>query len=52
MIFESTLTEIRKHNACQITTFKCILCTEDKTEDWSKKEYPFKICNECKNEDL
>ena len=44
------LRKIRNYNSPQITSFKCIMCNEEKTEDWCKKEYPFKICNECKNE--
>ncbi len=33
----------------QITSFTCEKCKKEKEEDWSKKEYPFKICNECRS---
>jgi len=32
----------------QMVRFICKLCFLSKYEDWSIKEYPFYICNECK----
>lgn len=50
MLLKTEGIKIHLQGSNLITKFVCLICQKEKEEDWKKKEYPFKICLECKNE--